>query len=98
MWLIKEEWLMLMPSIFGETLFDDLFDNFGRVCRLSLEYQSDSLDAGHESGHCITRHDTTKSPAECYQGWIEVQKVNYYAEAISGNDTEYDKRQANNNT
>lgn len=74
---------MLMPSIFGESLFDDFFDDFARPARNSARYNASALNVmktdvkengqGYELDIELPGYGKENVKAELKNGYLTIQ-------------------------
>ena len=79
---LKEEKIMLMPSIFGENLFDDFFDDFARPARNAVRYSTPANnvmrtdikenDAGFELDIDLPGYKKEDVKAELKDGYLTI--------------------------
>ncbi|MGN0169234.1 MAG: Hsp20/alpha crystallin family protein [Lachnospiraceae bacterium] len=73
---------MLMPSIFGETLFDDFFDDFARPAKKSVRYSTavpsvmrtdiKESESGYELGIELPGYQKEDVQAELKEGYLTI--------------------------
>ncbi len=94
---------MLLPSIFGESLFDDFFDDFARPTRSMMKYSTPAAnvmktdvkenESGYELHIDLPGYKKEDVHAELKDGYLTIQAENKRDEEEKGEGGKYIRRE-----